>query len=157
MGQDFREEPVNETKRTLEEKLEWASEGKERWQQRLTDAENKTTRASEMGGGILGFGASGNQRAAKQVRSAFGSADRAYREATEKLEYFTNKARGYSARIQERDRVQLGREQILGASWVKHKSYGWRKVVRVNAKSVSVDSGYSWVDRIEFAGITEVR
>ena len=34
---------------------------------------------------------------------------------------------------------------------------GWYKVVRVNAKSVSVESGYSWVDRIPVANILEVR
>lgn len=27
---------------------------------------------------------------------------------------------------------------------------GWRKVVRVNAKSVSVESGYSWTDTVEY-------
>lgn len=34
---------------------------------------------------------------------------------------------------------------------------GWHKVVRVNAKSVSVESGYSWTDRIARDKILEVR
>ena len=34
---------------------------------------------------------------------------------------------------------------------------GWHKVVKVNAKSVTVATGYSWTDRIEVARIIEVR
>lgn len=34
---------------------------------------------------------------------------------------------------------------------------GWHSVVRVNAKSVSVPSGYSWVDRIPLERIIETR
>lgn len=34
---------------------------------------------------------------------------------------------------------------------------GWHKVVRVNRKSVSVESGYSWTDRIAIDKILEVR
>ena len=31
---------------------------------------------------------------------------------------------------------------------------GWREVVRVNKKSVSVTTGYTWTDTIEYAKIT---
>lgn len=34
---------------------------------------------------------------------------------------------------------------------------GWHKVVRVNAKSVTVETGYSWTDRIERSKVLEVR
>lgn len=34
---------------------------------------------------------------------------------------------------------------------------GWHKVARVNAKSVSVLTGYSWVDRIPIEQVLEVR
>jgi hypothetical protein len=34
---------------------------------------------------------------------------------------------------------------------------GWHKVVKVNAKSVSVETLYSWTDRIEVGRIIEVR
>jgi hypothetical protein len=142
--------------RTLEEKRDWALAGKERWEAKLEQADAKESRAHEMGGGIPGFGWSGNQRAAKQVRSAFSSADRAWREATEKLEYYTGKLRSYERRIAERNRKRLDHEDIVGAVAVK-TSTGWRRVVRVNAKSVSVTSGYSWVDRIQFGQILEVR
>lgn len=141
---------------TLEEKLAWAAQGKARWEAKLAAAERKTERAREMGGGIPGFGGSGNQRAAQQVRSAFSSADRAYAEAVEKLGYYGAKVRGYERRIEERDRVRLSREDIVGARFVRTLT-GWRKVVRVNAKSVSVDSGYSWVDRIDFDRVFEIR
>lgn len=141
---------------TLEEKRDWAVAGKERWETRLARAEEATQRAHEMGGGIPGFGGSGNQRAARQVRSAFSSADHAYAEASQKLEYYTAKARGYERRIAERDRTRLDRTDILGAKFVRTTT-GWRKVAKVNTKTVSVETGYSWVDRIPFAKIIEVR
>ena len=141
---------------TLEEKLDWALEGKARWEAKMAAADAKHEQALDMGGGIPGFGGSGNQRAAQQVRSAFSSAYRAWREAIEKLEYYTAKARGYERRIAERDRKRLERGDILGATHVRI-GYGWRKVVRVNAKSVSVHTGYSWVDRYEFDKVLEVR
>lgn len=142
--------------RTLEEKRDWALAGKQRWKAKLEQADAQSDRAHEMGGGIPGFGGSGDQRAAKQVRSAWSSADRAWREATEKLEYYTHKLRGYERRIAERDRKRMTREDIVGATAIKTDS-GWRLVVRVNTKSVSVTTGYSWVDRIEFDRIHEVR
>lgn len=142
--------------RTLEEKRDWALAGKQRWEAKLEQADAQNDRARDLGGGIPGFGGSGNQRAAKQVRSAWSSADRAWREATEKLEYYTHKLRGYERRIAERDRKRLTREDIVGATAIRTDT-GWRLVVRVNAKSVSVTTGYSWVDRIEFDRIHEVR
>lgn len=141
---------------TLEEKLEWALEGKARWGAKMDLADAKAERAHEMGGGIPSFGRSGNQRAAQQVRGAWASADRAWREATEKLEYYTAKAKGYERRIAERDRQRLTRDDIAAAKFIR-TSTGWRKVVRVNAKSVSVDSGYSWVDRISIDQVLEIR
>lgn len=141
---------------TLEEKLEWALDGKARWEAKMALADAKAERAHEMGGGIPGFGGSGNQRAARQVRGAWDSADRAWREATDKLEYYTAKAKGYERRIAERDRKRLEHSDIVGATHVR-TSTGWRKVVRVNAKSVSVDSGYSWVDRLTFDNVLEAR
>jgi len=141
---------------TLEQKLAWALEGKARWEAKLAEADKAEQAAHEMGGGIPGFGGSGNQRAARQVRSAFESADKKWREATEKLSYYTDKARGYERRIQERDRKRFEREDLAGARLVRSHT-GWHKVVRVNAKSVSVESGYSWVDRIAIDKILEVR
>ena len=140
---------------TLEEKLEWALAGKARWEARMAQADAAHETASQMGGGIPGFGGSGNQRAARQVRSAFESADRKWREATEKLEYYTTKARSYERRIAERDRVRYTAADLQGATHIKYGS--WRKVVRVSAKSVTVESGYSWTDRVPIEQITDFR
>jgi hypothetical protein len=141
---------------TLEEKLAWAQEGVVRWEARMEAANAKNARANEMGGGIPGFGGSGNQRAAQQVRAAFSSADKAWREASEKLTYYTDKAAGYERRIAERDRVRLTREDIAGATHVL-VSRTWRKVVRVNKTTVSVETGYSWTDRYTFDKVLQVR
>lgn len=44
----------------------------------------------------------------------------------------------------------------LKAAVLIRTAQGWRKVVKVNAKSVSVATGYSWVDRIPKNDITAV-
>lgn len=49
----------------------------------------------------------------------------------------------------EAARRRYTRDEIDGAGFV-HDGHRWRKVVRVNAKTVSVESGYSWVDKIAF-------
>ena len=142
--------------RTLEEKRDWALDGKTRWEAKLSRAYAMSDEAHRMGGGIPGFGGSGNQRAAQQVRRAGQSADRAYREATEKLDYYTGKLRYYEHAIAERDRVRMNKADLVGAQWVK-TSTGWRKVRRVNTKTVSVDSGYSWADLIPMDKILDYR
>ncbi len=141
---------------TLEQKLAWAREGVARWEAKMDGVNTQAERAHEMGGGILGFGGSGNQRAAKQVRAAHNSADRAWREARDKLAYYTEKAKGYERRIAERDRVRFEHDDVVGATWVK-VGYSWCKVARVNAKSVSVETGYSWVDRYSFDKVLAVK
>lgn len=60
-------------------------------------------------------------------------------------------------RAREAARVKLSREDIAGAVLVRSRIHGWRKVRRVNTKSVSVDSGYSWPDNIAFKDVLEVR
>lgn len=47
-------------------------------------------------------------------------------------------------------------EQYKSARAVRDR-IGWHKVVRVNAKSVTVETPYSWTDRIPRARIIEVR
>ena len=47
--------------------------------------------------------------------------------------------------------------QDLAAAVAIRTVTGWRRVVKVNAKSVSVESGYSWVDRVPLDKIIEVR
>ena len=60
------------------------------------------------------------------------------------------------ARQAEADRVKLTRAELVGAVAVR-TSAGWHKVAKLNAKTVSVETGYSWTDRIEFAKILEFR
>jgi hypothetical protein len=47
-------------------------------------------------------------------------------------------------------------EQYTAARVVRTDT-GWHKVVRVNTKSVTVETGYSWTDRIQRDKIIEVR
>lgn len=141
---------------TLDEKLEYARERLAAASAAVTAAEGMHARAREMGGGIPGFGGSGNQRAARQVQSAHKGWMRARSEATERVEHWTYKVRRYELRIAERDRVRLTRDDVVGATLVR-TVHGWHRVVRVNKTTVSVDSGYSWVDRYEFDRILEAR
>ena len=60
------------------------------------------------------------------------------------------------AAVAERDRVLLTRDDLLGAKHVR-TSLGWYPVVRVNAKRVSVGTGFSWTENIPFGEIREVR
>lgn len=46
--------------------------------------------------------------------------------------------------------------QLAAATHVR-TSTGWHKVVRVSAKSVTVETGYSWTDRHPLTRIIEVR
>lgn len=57
----------------------------------------------------------------------------------------------------EAARVRFTRGDLVGAVVVKSKSHGWRKVRKVNQKTVSVDSGYSWADLIPFADVLDYR
>lgn len=47
-------------------------------------------------------------------------------------------------------------DALAAAKYVRNR-YGWHKVVRVNRTSVTVETGYSWTDRIPVAKILEVR
>ena len=57
----------------------------------------------------------------------------------------------------EQDRVKITRDKLEGAVLVRTAVHGWRKVRRVNAKTVSVDSGYSWADLIPMDKILDYR
>lgn len=47
-------------------------------------------------------------------------------------------------------------EELLAARAIRTDA-GWHKVVRVNATSVTVETGYSWTDRYTFDKVLEVR
>lgn len=140
----------------LKAKLAYAQARLEAANEAMRAADRKDDAAFEMGGGIPGFGGSGNQRAAQQVRSAMNSAYRAWQDASERIEKWSYRVKRLESRIAEIERVRLTREDVLGAVLI-HDGISWRKVIRVNAKSVSVDSGYSWVDRVTFDQIRAVK
>lgn len=48
------------------------------------------------------------------------------------------------------------REQIQAGDYVKIAGF-WRKVVRVNPKTVSLETGYSWTDKATYAAIRDHR
>lgn len=52
--------------------------------------------------------------------------------------------------------VSFTTEQLRAATHVRTAT-GWHKVVRVSAKSVTVETGYSWTDRHPLARVLEVR
>lgn len=141
---------------TLAEKVEYATDKLSAARAALERANAQGDAAFAMGGGIPGFGGSGSQKAANQVRSALNSSQRAWKEATERVDYWTDKLARLEHRQSEEQRARLGRDDIKGATHVRTQ-HGWHKVARVNAKTVSVETGYSWVARYEFDKIQEVR
>lgn len=141
--------------KTLEESLNAAREGLAQAERELAAATRRSVAAREMGGGLLSFGGSGPQRAAQQVRAASTSAGRAWLDANDRVEHWTRRIRGYENAIKERDRVRFDREDVVGARGIRTE-LGWHKVARVNKTTVSVETGYSWTDRIAFDKILEV-
>jgi len=59
-------------------------------------------------------------------------------------------------RIAERDRVRYDREDIVGALFILTR-WGWKKVRTVNKVTVSVESGYSWADKVAFDQVLQVK
>lgn len=64
-------------------------------------------------------------------------------------------ARRATARAAEQARPKLTAADLDGARYVRD-AFGWHEVVRVNGKSVTVATPYSWTDRIPFDKILEV-
>lgn len=147
------------TTEDLRGKLAYAQERLDAANEAMRVAERKGDVAHEMGGGIPGFGASGNQRAARQVRSAHESAHRAWKDASERIEKWEYRVKSLERRIAEQERPRLTRGDVVGAVAV-HDGWSWRRVVRVNQKTVSVVNSHvpEWEpERISFDKIREVR
>ena len=56
----------------------------------------------------------------------------------------------------EAARVRYTRDDLLNAVVVADRS-GWHKVLSVNRKTVTVETEYSWTDRIPFGRITDFK
>jgi len=61
------------------------------------------------------------------------------------------------ARYAERSKPVPFTTEKLKAARAIRTSVGWHKVVKVNAKSVTVETGYSWTDRYALDKVLEVR
>ncbi|CAI9417179.1 hypothetical protein [Nocardioides sp. T2.26MG-1] len=61
-----------------------------------------------------------------------------------------------AVRAAEAARVKFTAEDLVDAVLIRDH-IGWHRVVRVNAKSVTVKTGHSWDDRIPLDRILEVR
>jgi len=96
-------------------------------------------------------GSSFKRQGEKQLREAVAEAKAVTAASRAEMD-----ARVQAKRDAELVRVRLTREDIVGALAVRTVR-GWQAVVRVNAKSVSVHTGYSWVDRVLFEDVLEVR
>lgn len=136
----------------LKAKLAYSLRRLEAAQDAMRRADGLADDAHEMGGGIPGFGGSGNQRAARQVRGAHERAHRAWQDASERIAKWDYRVKSLQRRIAEHERKRFTRDDIKGAGFV-HDGTSWRKVVRVNAKTVSVVNAHipEWEpDRIPF-------
>lgn len=76
--------------------------------------------------------------------------------AARETAYAATVARRKDARAAEEARRKLTAEDLANAVVVRDE-FGWHKVVRVSAKSVTVETAYSWTDRIPLARIIEGR
>lgn len=72
-------------------------------------------------------------------------------QATEAREYKAARAAGKQA---EAARVRLTRADLIGSRAIRTTT-GWHRVVRVNGKSVTVATAYSWTDRVAFEQVLE--
>jgi hypothetical protein len=78
-----------------------------------------------------------------------------------KAEIAAEKAAEYAAvrdrvRASEASRVRFTAQDLAGATHVR-TLLGWHRVVRVNGKSVTVETPYSWTDRVPVEKILEHR
>lgn len=76
--------------------------------------------------------------------------------AQEQAHRLEGKAALARSREAEAARTKLTHEDLKGAKLVRTK-YGWHQVVRVNAKTVTVKTPYSWTDTIAHGKILEAR
>lgn len=87
-----------------------------------------------------------------KVNAAIGRAA-AMVEATQRLNILT---KGLVTQIAEAQLSPVTDDMLKTARLVRDR-HGWHEVVRVNKTTVSVATGYSWVDRIPHSKIVEVR
>ena len=55
----------------------------------------------------------------------------------------------------EGERVRFTADDLKGAKGIRDR-FGWHRVVKVNAKTVTVETAYSWTERIPVEDVLEV-
>lgn len=144
------------TEYTLEQKRDWALRLAGEAEAELAQHRARLDQIREDAGGLLSFGGSGSQRAKHAISSATDRALKGSWDAGQKAKRYRLQAESLNRQIAERDRVRFTREDLAGSRFIR-TSGGWHKVVKVNAKTVSVETGYSWTDRHPFEKVLEVR
>lgn len=80
----------------------------------------------------------------------------AYTAAAREVEALTSQLIRAEAREAEATRVPLTREQVEGARIVRDR-YGWHRVIRVNARTVTVAADWGLTDRLLIKQLLEAR
>lgn len=142
----------------LKSKLRYALNRLDAANELMATAKRQQDEARELGGGIPGFGGSGSQRAAGMVRSAHERSHQTWKEATERIEKWSDRIKRIEHRMAEVERVKLtDGGSIKDAKFIRASGMWW-KVAKVNAKSVTVHyPGASFTERIAIDRVTEWR
>lgn len=61
-----------------------------------------------------------------------------------------------AARAEEASRVRFTAAELAGVTHVRDR-FGWHRVVKVNAQTVTVETAHSWTERIRIDRILETR
>ena len=125
----------------------------------LAAAEAKRQEAQRIYGGVgvpERAGARLSARGLGQAHRRTDSALRRFTDLTAEADLLAYRAALAAAREAEAARVRFTHSDVIGARLVR-TSTGWHKVVRVSPKSVTVETGYSWTDRIPHEKLLEVR
>jgi hypothetical protein len=106
-------------------------------------------------GGLSGIRRKPNHKADRARYNSYSREADAWT-AVKDAEYEASVIRGRLATQARNNAIAFTEDQYKAAKVVRD-SHGWHKVAKVNAKSVSVETGYSWTDRIRRDKIIEVR
>jgi hypothetical protein len=121
-------------------------------------ADAKRAEAERIANGVgVGDSAAGrlNARTLAQFHRNTDSSLRRYTEAHNAAESLDMSARVAEAKATEASRQHFTKQELDGATLV-HDGYGWHEVVRVNGKTVTVKTPYSWTETIAHGKIRAV-
>lgn len=81
----------------------------------------------------------------------------AYKRQAEARDALVRKVAKARAELQEAERPGPVDPATIKGAYAVRDQFGWHKVIKVNAKTVTVATPYSWTDRIPLDKITAVR